>query len=158
MHTVTVLGADVPGFRGMKDQGFALVATGAVTEAGASPPPVPDGSFGSPLTASRAGPAGGSIDLAWDVTGCVARDYHLLYGDLGDVRTLAVAGSVCDLGISGNHTWTGVPGADLWFLLVGDDDATTEGSWGTDGGGAQRSGATPSGECLLGSRVNDGGC
>ena len=158
VYDVTVLATDVPGFQGNKKQGFALVVTGDAQEVSATPPQVPDGTFGSPATASRVDAAGTIIDLTWDVGACVAADYHLLYGDLASVATLALSGSVCDLGISGTHTWTGVPGADLWFLIASDDDAQDEGSWGTDGGGAHRLGTTPSGQCLMTTRDNSGTC
>jgi hypothetical protein len=74
------------------------------------------------------------------------------------VATAAVGGSVCNLGTSGSASWSGVPAGDLWFVVVSDDGASTEGSWGTDGTGAQRGGAAPSGQCGMGTRDNSGVC
>jgi len=120
--------------------------------------PVADGSFGTAMTGSRTDPAGSTIDVTWDVTTCASSDHHLLYGDLAAVASAAVAGGVCDLGTAGSATWSGVPSGDLWFVVVGNDDATTEGSWGTDGTGAERGGGTASGLCGLVTRNNSGAC
>jgi hypothetical protein len=51
-----------------------------------------------------------------------------------------------------------VPAGNVWFVIVGDDDGTTEGSWGTDGNGAQRGGVTVSGLCGMTTRDNTGTC
>lgn len=120
--------------------------------------PVADGSFGTAMRGSRADASGSSIDLTWDVSTCSSPDHHLLYGDLGDVASAAVNGAVCDLGTSGSASWTGVPAGDLWFVIVGDDHATIEGSWGTVGTGAQRGGNAPSGQCGMATRDNSGTC
>jgi hypothetical protein len=131
-------------------------ATTACASLGAKP--VADGSFGTAMTGSRADASGSTIDLTWDVSTCSSADHHLLYGDLANVASLAVAGAVCDLGTSGSASWTGVPAGDLWFVVVGDDDASTEGSWGTDGTGAQRGGSSPSARCGMATRDNSGVC
>jgi hypothetical protein len=57
--------------------------------------------------------------------------------------TAAVSGAACDLGTSGTASWTGVPAGNLWFVVVGDNGGTVEGSWGkrTDG---ERGGSTAS--------------
>ena len=52
------------------------------------------------------------------------------------------------IGTSGNFNWTDVPEEDLFFLVVGvDESGCYESSWGTDGSGSERNGATPSGQC-----------
>jgi subtilisin-like proprotein convertase family protein len=109
--------------------------------------PVADGAFGTAMKGSRANAAGTSINVTWDTTTCTSADHHVLYGDLASVASAAVSGAFCDLGISGSASWTNVPAGDLWFVLVGDDDATSEGSWGTVGSGAQRGPGTASGQC-----------
>ncbi len=120
--------------------------------------PVADGSFGTPMTASRADVSGASIGLTWDVATCSSPDHHLLYGDLSSVATLSITGGVCDLGTSGAATWSGVPAGDLWFVVVGDDGSSVEGSWGKDGTGAERGGNSASGDCGMTSRNNSGSC
>ena len=120
--------------------------------------PVADGSFGAAMTGSRADASGSTIDLTWDVVTCSSTDHHVLYGDLANVASATVNGAACDLGASGSASWTGVPAGDLWFVIVGDDDATIEGSWGTTGPGVQRGGAAPSGFCGTATRDNSGVC
>ena len=54
------------------------------------------------------------------------------------------------LGATGSHLWTTSPtppsGEYAWFLVVGNDGDTTEGGWGTDSSGTDRSTAA-SGQC-----------
>jgi hypothetical protein len=97
-----------------------------------------------------------SINVAWSVT-CASTDYHLLYGNLAGVAATTPTGSVCNLGTSGAASWTGVPAGSLWFVVVGDDDATTEGSWGHATAG-ERGGTTASGQCSITTRDNSGTC
>jgi subtilisin-like proprotein convertase family protein len=120
--------------------------------------PVADGTFGTAMRGSRANPAGSAIALSWDVGTCASADHHVLYGDLGNVASTAVTGAFCDLGASGTATWTSVPAGNLWFVVVGDDNATLEGSWGTDGIGGQRGGTTASGFCGAATRNNAATC
>jgi hypothetical protein len=131
-------------------------ATAACALAGAKP--VADGSFGTAMRGSRADASGTTIDLTWDVSTCSSTDHHLIYGDLASVASTTVIGASCHLGTSGSASWSGAPAGDLWFVVVGDDGAATEGSWGTDGTGAQRGGASPSGQCGMGARDNSGVC
>jgi hypothetical protein len=120
--------------------------------------PVADGSFGTAMRGSRADLSGTTIDVTWDVATCSSADHHILYGDLQDVATAAVTGASCDLGVTGAASWTGVPAGDLWFVVVGDDGAATEGSWGTDSAGAQRGSGAASGQCGMTARDNSGVC
>jgi subtilisin-like proprotein convertase family protein len=120
--------------------------------------PVADGFTGLPMKASRGDALAGTINLTWDVTSCASADQHVIYGDLGNVAALAVTGGFCSLGTSGSAAWTGVPAGDLWFVVVGDDDAGTEGTWGTDATSGQRGGATVSGQCGITIRDNTGTC
>jgi hypothetical protein len=131
-------------------------ATGACALAGAKP--VADGSFGTAMKGSRADASGATIDLTWDVSTCSSTNHHVIYGDLASVASTTVNGAACNLGTSGNASWSGVPAGDLWFVVVGDDGASTEGSWGTDGAGAQRGGTVASGQCGIGTRDNSGVC
>ena len=125
---------------------------------GASPPPVPDGSFGQGMRATRIGAAGTSVHLTWDVTTCTASNYHLLYGGLSSVASHAVTGSVCGLGPLGAYDWSGVPAGNVWWLVVGNDSAGREGSWGKDGAGGHIGGTTPSNVCGNTTRSNTGTC
>jgi hypothetical protein len=119
--------------------------------------PVADGSFGTAMTASRAAPNGSTVSLVWDVGTCVSTDHHVLYGPLSSVATSTVSGASCDLGVTGSATWSAVPPGNLWFVVVGDNNATSEGSWGTTTGG-ERGGASASGKCGMTARDNAGTC
>jgi subtilisin-like proprotein convertase family protein len=121
-----------------------------------TPPPVPDGTFGAEMTASRM--TGADIHVTWDVATCTAANYHLLYGALADVSSYALSGAVCGLGPLGSYDWAGSPAGDLWYLIVADDAAAMEGTWGTDGAGAHRAGTSASGLCGFTTRSNAGTC
>jgi subtilisin-like proprotein convertase family protein len=122
---------------------------------GSTPPPVPDGAFGTEMAASRI--AGSGIHLTWDVATCAAANYHLLYGTLQNVSSYAPTGAVCGVGPLGSYDWAGSPAGDLWYLIVADDAAAMEGTWGNDSG-AHRAGTTPSGFCGFTTRSNAGSC
>jgi subtilisin-like proprotein convertase family protein len=121
-----------------------------------TPPPVPDGAIGTEMAASRM--AGSGIHVTWDVATCVAENYHLLYGTLQNVSSYTPTGAVCGLGPLGSYDWAGSPAGDLWFLIVADNAAAMEGTWGANGAGADRAGTTPSGLCGFTTRSNAGTC
>lgn len=125
---------------------------------GVTPPPVPDGSFGQGMRASRVGSSGSTVHLTWDATTCAASNYHLIYGALSSVASHTLAGGVCGLGPQGIYDWGGVPAGNLWYAVVSDDSGGKEGSWGTDGSGAPIGGTTPSNVCGMTSRTNSGTC
>ena len=100
----------------------------------------------------------GRVDLSWDVSTCLASDYHILFGSLANVASLSIDGGVCSIGTTGSFTWSSVPPGGRWFLVVADDGNDTEGSWGTDSSGAQRGGNTISGVCAIIARDNNGTC
>ncbi len=158
VNTLRILSASA----GPAWQGDVIVASLGVDNiqaaGGGGPPPVPDGTFGSPMLASRGDPAGSVIELTWDVSTCQASDYHVLFGSPANVAGLGIDGGVCSIGTVGSFTWSSVPFGDLWFLVVGDDGGSTEGSWGTASSGAQRAGDTASGVCAIVDRDNTGTC
>ncbi len=122
------------------------------------PVPVPDGTFGTPMTALRANAAGTAIRVFWDTSTCQGSDYNLLWGRLPIVRFFSLNDAVCDLGTSGVANWSGFSPFDIWFLIVSDDSSGTEGTWGTDSNGADRDGANASHMCGNLSRENSGTC
>jgi hypothetical protein len=127
------------------------------TESG--PPPAPDGAGGTtPLRGYRLTPSGDTVEVTWDSSSCTAAEYNLLYGELGDVAGYIFGGSVCSIGTTGTYSWSGVPAADLFFLVVGTDGAGTESSWGVDGLGIERNGMTDSGECSTTSKEISTSC
>ena len=122
------------------------------TTRGPGPPPAVG------LRASRANVAGSSIDLEWDASSCPAPGYHLLFGPLAAVAGPEPSGAVCDIGTLGTYAWQGVPPGKLWFLVVSDDGAATEGSWGTRSDGTARGDGEPSLACGLTLRDDSGDC
>ena len=117
----------------------------------ASAPPAP----ASSLTASRI--AGGGAHLAWGSGSCPAPNYHLLYGTRAGLPTYALSGSVCGLGPVGSYDWAALPAGNIWFVVVSDNAATTEGSWGSSSTG-ERNGTTASATCGFTQRSNAGTC
>jgi hypothetical protein len=156
--TITARYLDANDGAGHANQQRVTTATASCAVVSSGAKPVADGTFGTPMSGSRADASGSTIDLTWDVVTCASTDHHVLYGDLASVASMTVVGSVCDLGTAGIATWSGVPAVDLWFVVVGDDDAASEGTWGTDGNGAPRGGVTASGQCGTETRDNAGVC
>jgi len=103
----------------------------------------------SGLVVGKLVPNGSRLSLSWN--DCLGSgDHHIVHGvpsDLGG--TYVLSGSTCDVGCSPYNWTSGVPapasGAWVWFLVLADDDSTTEGSWGTDSNGGERIGAGPGG-------------
>lgn len=107
-----------------------------------APPPLPDGDRvpGEPVQVTKAG--GGEVTITWDAETCPAADNHLVWFDLLSIDTYAVADERCDVGTSGS--WTGPPpSGSVAVIVVGDDDAGTEGSHGTDSAGNERPSTSP---------------
>jgi len=122
-------------------------------------PPVPDGSFGATMKASRGSADGATIAMTWDVSGCPAKGYHAIFGPLSGVASYQTSGGLCLLGSSGTASWTGAPAGDLWFVIAGDDLAGTEGTWGNRSpAGMSMNNLTPSGVCGMVNRVNLNAC
>jgi hypothetical protein len=122
-------------------------------------PPVPDGSFGASMKASRVIDDGSTISVTWDVAACAAKGYHTIFGPLSGVSTYQTSGGRCGMGVSGSSTWSSVPAGDLWFVVAADDNASTEGTWGNRTvGGLAMNNATPSGVCGMVNRINLATC
>jgi hypothetical protein len=120
-----------------------------------SPPPVPDGSgAGSPMLADRATPDGSEISITWDDQ-CAPPAAKILYGPLDQVSTYVTSSAVCD--IANPELWTAVPAGDVWFVVIGDDAAGVESSWGlaTEG---ERNGLVPSNTCGAAAKEITGTC
>jgi len=112
----------------------------ACNTAASGPASVPRGSLSSVRD-------GAGIDLTWDAATCSTANYNLLYGDLANVSTYALQGSVCGLGSGGSFSWAGPPAGNLYFIVVPTDGAVTEGSWGLTRTLAERNGLGASDEC-----------
>jgi plastocyanin len=128
-------------------QGSVTVSATAV-----SPPGVPDGGgLTTPLTIGKG--ALNSLSINWDATTCPDADnYQLLVGggsqlptDLLGTYGVALS-SVCSIGTTGSFNWFGSPDPStdpsgyFWFLVVANDGAAAEGSWGANSGPQERNG------------------
>jgi len=125
--------------------------TGLVEVVAAPPPAVPGGAAGEPMTAGKLQPDGSLLSLNWDAEACPgAVNYHLILGrgfelPVGVGQPFLPSGSRCALG-SPPYVWDAVPetapaaGDWVWWLVVADDGAVTEGPWGGGAGGQERSG------------------
>jgi formate-dependent nitrite reductase cytochrome c552 subunit len=80
-----------------------------------APPPVPP--------TMTVAPGGGPdlLDIRYDVAACNAPDHVLVFGSLGDFRTVTAAS--CSVGASGSFT-AAAPAGDVWLLLAGVDGGT----------------------------------
>jgi hypothetical protein len=110
---------------------------------------------------------GNTGTVTWDVASCPSTNYHIIWG-LGDnVATLDtaspnVSGAKCAIGATGSTLWNPTPTISgtkpfIWFLVVGDNGATTEGSWGQSATGEE--GRTMvCGYCSMATHDNSGSC
>jgi subtilisin-like proprotein convertase family protein len=117
--------------------------------AGSPPPPA------TAMTAARI--AGPGAHLSWATGACPAPNYHLVYGSFAGLPSYTLTGGVCGLGPVGSFDWSSLPAGNLWFLVVSDNAATTEGSWGLSSSG-ERKGSTASATCGFVQRNNAGTC
>jgi hypothetical protein len=103
------------------------------------------------VRASRLVPNGSSLAVTWDGTTCADFfDHKIVYGQRSGFPAkpgglYTTLGAVCGVGSTGAFTWNGVPAAAdtsglLWFLVVSNDGAGTEGPWGSYNGINDRNG------------------
>ena len=100
---------------------------------------MPDGVTvtGDPLTVSLSGT---DLVLNWDTTHCPPPAVNVYWGTFASFTEFT--GGFCGLAPTGTTT-VSLPG-NVWFLVVGTDGASTDGSWSRDGSGNELnySGAT----------------
>jgi subtilisin-like proprotein convertase family protein len=124
------------------------------TAAPTAPPPIPDGTGGSdPIGVEKLG--GSQLRVSWDDQ-CSPVTAKILYGPLDGVATHGVFGAEC--GIAQPHVWSPVLAGDLWFVVVSEDGAGVEGSWGLASPANERNGLTGSGTCGSMSKDVSGTC
>ena len=82
------------------------------------------------LTVIDVDPATGVLSLSFQPA-CAASDHHIVLGPLESVATYGYTGQVCGLGTSGAFGPFNPGPGSYFFLVVGDDGAGTEGSYGT---------------------------
>ena len=110
---------------------------------------------------------GTDMAVTWDVANCASTNYHIIWGQGDNVATLdgsspTISGGKCAIGTTGTYNWTLAPTPSgtklfIWYLVVGDNGGTTEGSWGvTSPGGLEEGRTTASGSAAgCGCTVHD---
>ena len=117
----------------------------------AAPPGVPAGPPGMPMTVAKVDTGGNSLTLTYDVSSCEgAADHHIVVGGGSTLPAalggaLGLHGATCNIGTTSPFVWgspptTIDPTGLVWWLVVADDNATVEGSWGLNGAGNERIG------------------
>lgn len=86
----------------------------------------------------------GQIDVQFQPA-CDANDHTVYWGDLSQVSSYAWSGATCGLGIAGSASFD--PGTGNVFFVVVGENGSNEGSYGADGGGAERPEASGVGAC-----------
>jgi hypothetical protein len=77
-----------------------------------------------------------SINISWTAA-CGSVDNSVVFGPLGDVSTYGYSGEECSIGNTGSHSFD--PGSgSFFFVVVGNDGSTIEGSYGTNHAGTER--------------------
>jgi PKD repeat protein len=132
----------------------AVTATrqGTITVSGTAtgPKTVPSGVTPFRITSPDHGT---TLAATWDATNCSSPGYHVIYGFGSGLSSWNVNSGQCGLGTSGSASISGAPNPSsdssrfVWFLIVGDDNATHEGSWGLTSSGQERGGSNASGVC-----------
>ena len=112
--------------------------TGSIdVSAAANLPGVPDGS----VTLGKLAADGSSISLTWNTATCSGElDHQVIYGDRSGLPAapggnFTPLGGACNLGATSPATWNATPNAGdgsglIWFLVVTENNANVEGSWG----------------------------
>ena len=75
-------------------------------------------------------PGTGNLTISW-VPACSAADHHIEFGPLEEVSTYGYTGQECGIGAGGTYASFNPGPGSHFFLVVGDDGAGIEGSYGT---------------------------
>jgi len=127
----------------------------AISPMGGVPKVVPDGSNGTePLKVLKNNSEGSQLQVIWDDQ-CLSLKTNIIYGDLSQVSSYQISGSKCN--ISNPDIWDIGSTTNIWFIIVSDNGAGVESSWGESSFG-QRNGENASGECGNNLRDNSGTC
>jgi hypothetical protein len=110
------------------------------------------------LTASRLVADGSSISVAWNAAACSGEvDHQILFGNRSGFPaitggTYTLQGGQCSIGTASPYTWAApapTSGDLLWFLVVAEDNAGKEGSWGRDKALNERNGSGTNGSSAV---------
>jgi hypothetical protein len=123
---------------------IALATANVTPPSGITPGESSDPLLGAMTASWNAGT--GRIDVTY-ATPCGTIDHRIYWGDLANVSTYGWSGSACNLGTTGSTSFDPGPGS-VFFVIVA-NDASIEGSFGTDSTLAERPQAVGVGACDL---------
>jgi len=123
------------------------------------------------LVASRLNADGTSVSVSWDTAACGGEvDHQILFGNKSNFPAIVggnytLQGGTCDIGTTAPYTWTAPSASDgsglLWFLVVAENNAGREGSWGKYDATNERNGSGTggsSGVCSITNRDLSNAC
>jgi hypothetical protein len=146
----------------MDDVAVNILTAVSCTTASSGPPRVPYSITATKITTGNHGTDG---TVVFDKTNCASSNYHIIYGKGENLAAWTIDGGKCTLGTSGSYSWTTIPDPStytkrfLWFLVVGDNGSSTEGSWGlTYPGGAEEGGTNYSNVCGMTTKNTSASC
>ncbi|MEJ5165896.1 MAG: hypothetical protein WHV67_02585 [Thermoanaerobaculia bacterium] len=120
------------------------------------PKVIPDGSGATtPVIVKKNNANGTELEISWDGQ-CNPQNANIIYGDLSGLSSYQITGSKC--AIQNPDTWVIGETSNIWFVIVSDNGAGTESSWGYNSSGQHRNGTNASLQCGNSSRDNSGTC
>ena len=128
-----------PDGRGTDNDGD-LVYDAADSDCSATPgSPGEAGDLVTPLLVTARDSGAGTIDLSYG-TACLASDNSLVWGNLNfqGVPIYNYVGQVCSIGNTGTFSNWAYSAQSFFFLVVGNDAATVEGSYGKNSSNGER--------------------
>ncbi|MBN2384423.1 hypothetical protein JXQ70_16225 [bacterium] len=166
-YTYTTTGLKTVTMRLNSDPTLTRSHTIFIYDDSVSTPVIPDGDgFGNGVIVTKDSDDDDLVIVTWDYAemqsnDCLPRSANILYGSLETLITndYTLSGAQCS--INGSYEWDISGTSDIWFVVVSDDEAGTESSWGTSvisGSSGPRNGTTASGRCGCTSRDNTGAC
>lgn len=149
-------------------QADSSYASDTVTVILSGPPGVQNGQTGTPMRATKITSSGSQIYLTWD-NSCAGENYSIVTGpgsglpsSYSGIYTVSSSSGYCSMGNVSSFTWSNSIDPNLdpkkfyWFLIVSTNSTrTTEGSWGKNTGGVERTGpgsSGSSGQCSVSSK------
>jgi len=123
----------------------------ALATASVSAPVLTPGEASDPASPSNAMRASynrvtGTIDITYAVP-CSTTNHRIVYGPLTSLPSYGWSGMACDVGTSGAASFN--PGPSSAFFVIVANDASVEGSYGTNSAGLERPEASGLGSCDL---------
>lgn len=109
------------------------------------PKVIPDGSGNTlPMNVTKNNVNGTDLEINWDGQ-CNPQNANIIYGPLSEISNYTITGSKCD--IQNPDIWNIGETSNIWFVILSDNGAGIESSWGLNSSGEHRNGTTASSQC-----------